>query len=87
MIVTIASFLPTRDSFMWIVGIVSSICVYLLAHYDKLQAAFPGLHPEWQARIEILAALLAILAAKMSWSPLPRSADTPLPPTRVDTPR
>ena len=82
----------TRDSIVWVVGIVASVCVFLGAHFDMVQAAFPAVTDIWQARIELAAACTGFLSALLRMSPLalnPENAmaivpDTALPPHRSE---
>lgn len=81
-----------RDSIIWIIGLVASVCVFLSAHFNMVQEAFPGVTPIWQARIELAAVFTGFLSALLRMSPLPLhpdnrmalAPDTALPPHRSD---
>jgi len=59
----------TRDSVIWTVLVASGVLTYLMGHFDLLAVACPGLGPAWEARIELLAGLLAVVSALFHWSP------------------
>lgn len=65
----------TRDSVIWIVGILLGVVGCLGAHYDLLRLAFPSINPAWQARIELASVLLSVVSAKLSFSPLAQSGE------------
>lgn len=68
----------SRDSAMLWLPIVGGLLVFLSGHFQLLQMAFPGLGPEWNARIELLSAFLAFAGAYARKSPLPLSPDSDL---------
>jgi hypothetical protein len=65
----------TRDSAVWVVVIVSGLLTFLMGHFGLLVDAFPGLSPAWEARIELAAGLLSVVAGVLRMSPLPISPD------------
>jgi hypothetical protein len=65
----------TRDSAFWIVLMVSGVLTFLLGHFGLLQDAFPSLGPSWEARIELAAGCLSVIAGVLRMSPLPISPD------------
>lgn len=58
----------TRDSRWWTVALVASVVTALLGNQDLLQQA--GVSALWEARMELLAAVLAAVSGKMATSPL-----------------
>lgn len=68
----------TRDSAMLWLPIIGGLLGFLSGHFQLLQMAFPGLGPEWNARIELLSAAIAFTGAYVRKSPLPLSQDSDL---------
>jgi hypothetical protein len=62
--------LPARESWAWPIVTIASVAMYLSAHFELVQAAFE-VGPRTQARIELVAGLAAMLAAKQSFSWMP----------------
>jgi hypothetical protein len=60
----------TRDSVLWWIVILGAGATFLASHFDLLVAAIPGLGDVWQARIELVAAVLGFLAGYLRMSPL-----------------
>lgn len=65
--------MKNRDSRIYLVTLVLAVCVFLGGQFEMIQEAFPGIDPVWDKRIELAAALLAVIAGKLSMSPLPLS--------------
>lgn len=65
--------LPSRESWAWVIVTLASVLAYLSAHFEALQSAFE-LAPVWEKRIELVAGLLAMLAAKQTFSWMPTKA-------------
>jgi hypothetical protein len=60
----------TRDSWLWIIAIVAGVATGLASNF----ALFPWIPAPWQHGIAIVAFIGAIVAGKLSMSPLPLSA-------------
>lgn len=65
----------TRDSIVWLFGVIGGIAVFLGGHFGLLQEAFPGITEVWQARIELTSGLMATLSALFRMSPLALNPD------------
>lgn len=85
----------TRDSIGVVVTFLAAVSMFLATRFELVQAAFPGLTPEWKSRIELVAALLAFISGLGVMSPLPLSRGNPhavepnkklTPLSRMDTP-
>ncbi len=64
--------LPSRDSWKWVILTAAAIATYLSAEFDTFQSAFE-LSPQREQQVRIAAAVLSILAGKMSLSWMPSS--------------
>lgn len=59
----------TRDSMLWPITALAAVAVFLGSHFDLLTKSL-GLGPEWQAGIELIAGLAALVASLLRASPL-----------------
>lgn len=68
----------TRDSALWWLLIISGVVGFLGGHYELLTRAFPSIGLVWQARIELLSGLLALIGTYLRMSPLRLSRNSEL---------
>jgi len=59
-----------RDSIVWIVLLVSSVLTFLASHFDLMREAFPWFSEAHEAQLQLASMLVAVISAKLSWSPL-----------------
>lgn len=64
----------SRDSAILWLPIIGGLLGFLSGHFELVQKAFPGLGPEWNARVELASAVVAFVGAYARTSPLPLSA-------------
>lgn len=62
----------TRDGWVWTVGLVSALVTAAVTQFGLLQSAF-GVGDVWNDRLKVLAVVIAIVTAKLGFSPLPAS--------------